>query len=131
MVLEGKKIGPYLLEELIGSGGMGMVYRAIDTRQSKTVAFKVLLREELSSHDCLAEARRLRDEAKAAAKARHSGLMACLDAGDDKYVGPYVVYEFFQGKSLRAVIDERGALPLDEAIECVARPLLQGLEKTA
>ena len=123
----GRKIGPYELLEVVGSGGMGTVYRAKDTRLGKIVAFKVLLRKELSTEDGLAEARRLRDEAKAAAKVRHQGLMNCLAADDDGELGPYVVYEFISGSSLRHTLVEKGPLPLDFVVQKIAKPLLEGL----
>ncbi|HEX7831048.1 MAG TPA: protein kinase, partial [Thermoanaerobaculia bacterium] len=108
----GTKLGPYEIVTPIGSGGMGDVYRARDTRLDRDVAVKVL--PDRIAKD--AEARmRFEREAKAVAALSHSNILAIHDYGS--YEGSaYSVTELLEGQTLRHRITE-GPLPWRKAVE--------------
>ena len=117
----------YELGKVLGKGGMGLVYLAKDTESGNEVAYKVLLRKENCTEPALEAARRLRDEAQAA-KVSHENLIELIDAGESKEHGPFIVYEYVKGGTLRQRIAQKGPLKEDEFIEKLAIPLLRALE---
>jgi len=110
-VVRGTRLGPYEVGGLIGSGGMGEVYRARDTRLGRDVAIKVL--PEQVSHDAVALARFDR-EARAVAALSHPHIAALFDIGEADGTH-YLVMELLEGETL-AVRLRRGALPEKEAL---------------
>jgi hypothetical protein len=108
----GTRLGPYLLIEKIGAGGMGEVYRAQDTRLDRVVAVKVLLSSVAADSERL---RRFEQEAKTLAALNHPNILAVHDLGTEGGT-PYLVSEFLEGETLREVL-EAGALPVRKAIE--------------
>ncbi len=90
----------YRLKAPIGTGSSAQVFLADDVRLHRLVAVKVL-------HPALAEdqtfLRRFRAEAQASAKLNHSNIVKLYDSGNDE--GPYLVTEFVDGGSLRALLD--------------------------
>lgn len=103
-------IGRYEVAQLLGEGSMGRVWLALDPELNRDVAVKVL---RLDSAGASREAyiARFRNEAHAAAKLLHPNLVVVYDAGVDPELGPFVVYEYVPGPSLRRAI-ERGPLSL-------------------
>jgi serine/threonine protein kinase/predicted ATPase len=98
------RIGPYRVEEPIGNGGMGTVWRAWDERLRRQVAIKRIHPESVSH-----PRERLRREAQAAARLNHSAIVHVYDlveSGD----GDWIVMELVQGRTLRRVLDEEGPL---------------------
>ena len=93
----GTELGPYRIENLIGSGGMGRVYRARDTRLNRTVAIKI-------SKQGFGE--RFEREARAVAALNHPHICQLYDIGPN-----YLVMEFVEGATLK------GPLPLTKAVE--------------
>ncbi|HEY1336445.1 MAG TPA: serine/threonine-protein kinase [Bryobacteraceae bacterium] len=94
----GQTLGHYRIESWLGAGGMGEVYRAVDTRLDRAVAVKVLS-EHLSTHpDALA---RFETEAKAAAALSHPNILAIHDFGEEGSTA-YAVTELLKGETLRA-----------------------------
>ncbi|MCM2370025.1 protein kinase domain-containing protein [Aporhodopirellula aestuarii] len=92
----GDTIGPYLLTSVLGRGGMGIVYRATDTRLDRSVAIKMLSLHDRQSH-VLVE--RFQREAKAVAALTHPHIVELFDIG--VYEGmPYVVMEHLRGETL-------------------------------
>ena len=73
----GTRLGPYVLESLIGAGGMGEVYRAHDSRLSRTVAIKVLA-PEIATPD---RVQRFEQEARAASALNHPNILTIHDVG--------------------------------------------------
>jgi serine/threonine protein kinase/Tfp pilus assembly protein PilF len=117
----GTILGSYAIGELLGSGGMGEVYRATDTRLKRDVAVKVL-RERLSEDsEALA---RFEREAQSIAALSHPNILAIHDVGNDEGIS-YVVMELLEGESLRARM-ERTNLSTRKAIE-IARQIVGGL----
>jgi serine/threonine-protein kinase len=88
--------GKYRLEALLGEGGMGTVWRAINLQLEAPVALK-LIRNEL---DRASLARRLKQEARAAAKLGHPAIVRVFDVGDSELGDPYIVMELLNGQTL-------------------------------
>ena len=97
----GARLGPYEVVGPIGSGGMGEVYRARDTRLSRDVAVKVLPSSFADDPDRL---RRFEQEARATGMLNHPNILAVYDIGTHGGA-PYVVSELLEGETLRARID--------------------------
>jgi len=104
--------GKYRLDEKIGEGGMGTVYRATHIEMENTVAVKIL-HPHLSSDQTAVE--RFRREARAAAQIRHPNAVAVTDFGVTKDTGiAYLVMEFLEGGDLRARIKREKQLGYEE-----------------
>lgn len=99
----GDRLGPYEVLSEVGSGGMGRVYKAIDTRLERTVAIKVVNAE--FSH-------RLRIEGRAISALNHPHVCALYDIDDRE---GYLVMEYVDGESLAARL-RRGPLPIEAAL---------------
>ena len=109
---KGTKLGDYEVQSLLGSGGMGDVYRARDLRLHREVAIKVLPAFLSSDPDRL---RRFEQEARAAAALNHPNILAVFQMGT--YDGaPYLVSELLEGLTLREHV-RLGSLPIRKAID--------------
>lgn len=93
----GAKLGPYEIIAALGAGGMGEVYRALDPRIGREVAIKVLPPAFADDADRLA---RFEQEARAAGRLNHPGILSVYDVGHEKGVH-YLVSELLQGETLR------------------------------
>lgn len=114
----GTHLGPYEIVALIGSGGMGEVYRARDPRLHRDVAVKVLRGAGSGNNE------QFLLEARAVAAISHPNIMAVHDYGEADGM-PYIVYELLEGESLRARL-VRGSLPWRHAVD-VAADIATGL----
>jgi serine/threonine protein kinase len=108
----GSRLGPYEVDSLIASGGMGTVYRARDTRLNRPVALKVLAPSVTTDPVRLA---RFAQEARTTALLNHPNIVAVYDVGSECGM-PYVVSELLRGETLRARLTH-GALAVGVAIE--------------
>ena len=99
----GERLGPYEIAAPIGAGGMGQVYRAVDTRLGRQVAIKVLPPEFAVDPERLS---RFEQEARAAAALNHPHIAALYDVGVQGHT-QYIVQEYLDGVSLRERLDER------------------------
>src|SRR5579871_2780784 len=100
--------GKFLVEDLIGSGAMGAVYRARQIALDKTIAIKVLHGEHA---DDPAFAARFQREAKAASRLNHPNSMQVIDFGAEPDGLLYIAMEYLDGRSLHHVMREEGRLP--------------------
>ncbi len=107
----GDRIGPYVIVDIIGAGGMGEVYRARDTRLERDVAIKRLSVSAIGGDDVRARVLR---EARAAAALSHPNIAAVFDVLETPQ-GLVIVMEFVPGESLAARL-ARGPVPAEEAL---------------
>ena len=98
------QFGPYKIIALLGSGGMGEVYRARDTRLLRDVALKVLPASFTNDPERL---RRFEQEARAVAALNHPNIVSVYDVGTDDGVH-YIVSELLEGETLRERIPASG-----------------------
>lgn len=103
--------GRYLLIDVLGDGGMARVFRAEDERLGRTVAVKILHQQYLGQAEFV---RRFEQEARLAAGLTHPNVVAIYDVGrdDDTY---FIVMEYVEGRSLKALIANEAPIPLDRA----------------
>jgi eukaryotic-like serine/threonine-protein kinase len=114
--------GRYRLEAQIGKGGMSTVYRAFDTVLERPVAIKLMHREIASDADQL---ERFRREARAVAQLSHPHIVTVVDAGEEpegedggptRPATPYIVFEYVDGETLKALVRRTGPLEPTEAL---------------
>ncbi|HEV2198705.1 MAG TPA: protein kinase [Bryobacteraceae bacterium] len=98
----GAQLGPYKIEASIGAGGMGSVYRAVDTRLGRAVAIKIAATQF---------SERFEREARAISSLNHPHICALYDVGPN-----YLVMELVEGETLAARLKKR-ALSLDQALQ--------------
>lgn len=103
----------YQIQEVIGSGGWSVVYRARDVRLQRIVAFKVLRTDLVSTADKI---QRFEKEARLASSFSHPHICTIFDYGILPSGQPYLVLEHLSGRSLDRLIRERGALPIDQLV---------------
>ncbi len=108
----GSKLGPYEIQASIGAGGMGEVFRALDTRLHRTVAIKILPHDKVADPE---RKRRFLQEARAASALSHPHIVTVHDLACDNGVD-YLVMEYVPGKALDTLITPKG-LPLKVAVE--------------
>ena len=106
----GARLGPYQIVALLGAGGMGEVYLGQDSRLGRKVAIKVLPGEFAADPERLA---RFEQEARAAAALNHPHIAAVFDIGTDG-AARYIVQEYLEGATLRALLSERANRPLND-----------------
>src|SRR4029450_11807307 len=117
----GTRIGLYEIVGAIGSGGMGQVYRARDTRLDRDVALKILPETFASDGD---RVMRFTREAKTLASLNHPHIAHVYDAGREG-ARAFIAMELVEGEDLSARI-RRGAIPLGEALQ-LARQIADAL----
>jgi len=113
--------GRYRVLGKIGTGGMGVVYRAEHVHMRKVVALKVLHQEYLKVDEVVA---RFEREAVAAARIEHPNVVAASDFGKLEDGSFYLVLEYVDGTSLRALIEKEGALPIPRTLSIARQTLL-------
>ncbi|MDQ3806451.1 MAG: serine/threonine protein kinase, partial [Acidobacteriota bacterium] len=119
----GQIVGNYKIEQKLGEGGMGAVYRGIDMMIEREVAIKVL-RAELASQPQVVE--RFRSEAVTLAKLNHPNI-ATLYSFMRQGENFFMVLEFVRGATLDQVIQQRGALPVEQAVPLFCQ-VLDGIQ---
>lgn len=111
----GKTLGHYRIEAKLGEGGMGLVFRALDTHLDRAVAIKVLPAHALSDEE---GRRRFVQEAKAASALNHPNIITIYDinaAEVDGQLMDYIAMEYVPGQTLHSLIRRKG-LELNEAL---------------
>ena len=119
----GQRIGPYEIETSIGSGAMGEVYKARDTRLGRSVAIKVLPEQLSRDAD---RVQRFEREARAASQLNHPNIVQVYDVGNHDGIY-YIAMEYVEGRTLREILGD-GPLPANELFR-YARQLAEGLAK--
>jgi len=116
---EGRVVSHYRLEECIGAGGMGEVYRATDLALGRTAAVKVLGARLVGPYR-----KRLLLEAKMSARLQHPGIATFFEGGEDDGVA-FLAMEYVRGETLRSRL-RRGPLEVETALR-IAAALLEAL----
>src|ERR1700694_1499230 len=123
----GTRFGPYEIVSRLGAGGMGVVYRARDTRLGRDVAIKVLRNEFANDTDRL---RRFEQEARATSALNHPNILSVFDVGTWEG-SPYIVSELLEGSTLRERL-RAGTLSARKALDFadqIARALAAAHQK--
>ena len=118
--------GRYEITQRLARGGMATVYRAVDTRLTRTVAVKVM---HVGLGDETEFARKFDREARAAAKLSHPNVVSVFDQGQDREgpnSRPYIVMEYVEGQTLRDVLNREAPMPPKRALE-IMEPVLAAL----
>ncbi len=112
-LLEGRRLGDYRLDEFVGGGGMGAVFKALDTTLERTVAVKVLAGHQSADEEML---RRFRNEAQSAARLNHEniGLVHAVGSSDGWH---FIVFEYIEGTNLRDLVRQRGPLSVAATVD--------------
>ena len=113
----GTVVAGYRIEMLIGRGGMGVVYRAVQSGLERVVALKVIAPELLDDEDVR---RRFLSEARAAASVDHPNVIPVHDAGEDNGIA-YIAMRYVDGDDLRTLVRRGGALDPAEAAHLIAQ----------
>ena len=105
--------GAYRITRVIGEGGMGAVYEAIQLRLNKRVAIKLMARQLTANQDALA---RFRREAAITSRLGHPNLVNVIDFGASQAGEPYLVMEYLDGEDLDQRLRRRGTVPIELAV---------------
>ncbi len=116
----GLTLGRYVLLDLLGEGGMGRVYKALDTRLGRVVALKVIRQEKVARPQV---ARRFHLEMQAAAKLSHPNVVLAFDA-DQANDTHFYAMEYVEGVDLTRLVQERGPLAVPQACDYVRQAAL-------
>jgi serine/threonine protein kinase len=108
----GSRVGPYLVLEKLGEGGMSEVFKAIEPTLERYVAIKIMHRANLSSPDVMAN---FLEEARAVASLRHTNIVPLYSAGEEQGV-PYLAMGFIEGQTLEDWILAGRILNMEDAM---------------
>src|SRR5262249_29089717 len=116
------RLGPYRVLEVLGVGGMGVVFRAEDPELARPVALKAML-PAAAARD--SSRQRFLREARAAAAIKHDHIVAVYQVGEDRGV-PFLAMEFLEGEPLDVRLAREGTLPAAEVLR-LGREIALGL----
>ncbi len=120
----GKRLdGRYEIKEVIGVGGMAVVYKAYDNVEDKIVAIKILKEEFSTNEEFL---RRFQNESKAIAMMSHPNIVKVNDVSFGDLI-QYIVMEYIDGITLKQYIEREGSLPWKDAVHFILQ-VLRGLQ---
>ena len=119
----GRTLGNYRLLEVLGKGGMGVVYRGEHSLLGRQAAIKVLRTELSRRADIVA---RFFNEARATSQVSHPSIVSCLDFGHDRGGSAYIVMELLEGENVRDRLDREECLPWTRAVT-IARQVASAL----
>jgi len=117
------KLGKYEIREEIGSGAMGVVYRAEDPLLGRPVAIKTTTAEVARNPDLL---KRFYREAQAAAKLAHPNIVTIYEINEDNGV-PFIAMEFLEGENLQKIVSDRKEVPILKKLQIIV-DTCKGLE---
>jgi serine/threonine protein kinase len=118
--MDSNRIGHYEIVEKLGEGGMGVVYKAIDTSLDRYVAIKVLTAETVGNPELM---ERFKIEAKAQARLSHTNI-ATLHSFEQVGNTWLIVMEYLDGESFEQMVSRRGPIPSGEAVPLFRQALM-------
>jgi serine/threonine protein kinase len=121
----GRKLLHYDVIESLGEGGMGVVYKAMDTRLNRPVALKFISPSRVGDPQDRA---RLVNEARSAASLRHPNICTVYDIEETAEGQTFISMAYLEGESLRDRITKQGRMPVDETIRIVSQ-VAEGLRE--
>ncbi len=114
--------GKYQILRVLGRGGMGTVYEALDPQLNRKVAIKTMIQGLLGDPDLRA---RFAREAQAAGSLNHRNIVTVYDLGEDKGQ-PYIAMEFIEGTDLESIIHNRQELAMEVKVSIIGQ-ICEGL----
>ncbi|HET9933375.1 MAG TPA: serine/threonine-protein kinase, partial [Polyangiaceae bacterium] len=108
--------GKYRIEQVLGQGGMGVIVQATHLQLDERVAIKFLLPQALENEEAVM---RFAREARAAVKIKSEHVARVTDVGTLGTGCPYMVMEYLSGSDLSQLIQDRGPLPIEEAVDYI------------
>jgi len=111
--LPGELIETFRLEEAIGAGGMGAVFRALDTKLERFVALKLLPPDQAAEGEVV---RRFYQEGRSAAQLDHENIARVYSIGQDGFLH-YIAFEYIEGQTIRQRVEQSGPLPVAETVD--------------
>ena len=127
--IPGERVGDFGLEEAIGAGGMGAVFRAVDIKLDRQVALKILPPDQAIDPEVV---QRYYQEGRAAARLDHENIARVYSIGHDgRY--HYIAFEYIEGTTIRQRVEAAGPLPVGDAINYtlqIANALVHAAERS-
>ena len=121
-----EKLGKYPLLSMIGRGAMGVVYRSFDPHIRRPIALKTIRRDLLEDDGAEAFSARFRNEAQAAGRLLHPGIVAVYEYGeDDEYA--YIAMEYVEGSTLKHYFEQKVRFGIPDVISILSQ-LLEALQ---
>lgn len=115
---EVKQFGRYEILSELGRGAMGVVYKARDPQIDRLVALKTVLLWGQEPEEEKEFRRRFMNEAQAAGRLQHAGIVGVFDVGEDaENQNPYIVLEYVAGESLNRILSREKKFPLERALK--------------
>lgn len=114
-LLEGKALEHFQLLEYVGGGGMGAVFRALDTSLCRTVAIKVLAGNRNFNGDLV---KRFKNEALSAARLTHDNIARVYHVGAHEGWN-FIVFEYIEGINIRDRVLRHGVMPIAQGVDCI------------
>ncbi|MFT5356852.1 MAG: serine/threonine protein kinase [Polyangiales bacterium] len=105
-----QQIGRYSVDRLLGAGAMGFVYLGRDPELDRPVAIKTVRNLEMEPEALSLFLERFRNEARAAARLQHPNIVQVYDVGEEDTIGPYLVFEYVAGSTLKHILRSKGAM---------------------
>ncbi|MDE2576270.1 MAG: serine/threonine protein kinase, partial [Rhodospirillales bacterium] len=124
--MEESRLGKYELRATLGRGAMGTVYEGWDPVISRKVAIKTVRLPDAHDEEAQEELARFKREAQAAGRLSHPNIVGVFDYGETAEIA-YIVMEYIDGQSLKAVLDRKERFPVEEILR-VMEQLLSGLQ---
>ena len=113
-------LGPYLLLERLGEGGMGQVFKARHTRLERLVSLKIIRKDRLSDREAV---QRFQREAKSAARLSHNNVVTIFDS-DQAGETYFLAMEYVEGTDLFRLVKQQGKLPVETACSYIRQAAL-------
>src|SRR5687768_1202305 len=113
-----EKIGKYEIQDVLGKGGMGVVYKAFDPAIARRVAIKAITKSSLGPGEISHVMERFRHEAQAVGRLMHPGIVQIYDYGEDEETA-FIVMELIHGKTLHQHLTQEVSYEVREVGEIV------------